>query len=193
MKLLQDHVTDHPASLAQDWRHRDRIQPARMHQLLPTCRLRFHVTGIRSKFSAVANCPQAELSSRVASRQRSRDFTRDTLTALCLERTMLGLQVTQRITREHLHRMIKPERQTDSSDAEMSGEHLGTLLRQVSKTSMGEIESLIVELKTLHKKLQTDGDRIQRDIAEHAELSQQVMQLTKIISDSVKKLPGRAA
>jgi len=70
----------------------------------------------------------------------------------------------------------------------MSGEHLGTLLRQVSKTSIGEIDSLIVELKMLHKKLQTD-DRIQRDIAEHAELSQQVMQLTNIISDSVKKLP----
>ena len=41
-----------------------------------------------------------ELSSRVASRQRSRDFTRDTLTALCLERTMLELQVTQRVTRK---------------------------------------------------------------------------------------------
>ena len=82
---------------------------------------------------------------------------------------------------------IKPGRQTESNDGEMSGEHLGTLLRQVSKTSIGEIDSLIVELKTLHKKLQTDGDRIQRDIAEHAELSQQVMQLTKIISDSVKK------
>ena len=146
-----------------------------------------------SKFSAGANCPQAELSSRVASRQRSGDFTRDILTTLCLKLTMLGLQVTQRVTREHLHGMIMPERQTESSDGEMSGEHLGTLLRQVSKTSIGEIDSLIVELKTLHKKLQTDGDRIQRDIAEHAELSQQVMQLTKIIFDSVKKLPGRAA
>jgi hypothetical protein len=87
-----------------------------------------------------------------------------------------------------LQGMIKPEQQTESSDGEMSGEHLGTLLRQVSKTSIGEIDSLIVELKMLHKKLQTD-DRIQRDIAEHAELSQQVMQLTNIISDSVKKLP----
>ena len=57
---------------------------------------------------------------------------------------------------------------------------------------MGGIESLIVELKTLHKKLQTDGDRIQRDIAQHADLSQQVMQLTNIISNSVKKLPGRS-
>jgi len=88
---------------------------------------------------------------------------------------------------------IKPKRQTESNDGEMLGEHLGTLLRQVSKTSIGEIDSLIVEVKTLHKKLKTDGERIQRDIAEHAELSHQVMQLTRIISDSVKKLPGRAA
>ena len=92
-----------------------------------------------------------------------------------------------------LHGSFELQRQTENSDGEMSREHLGSLLRQVSKTSIGEIDSLIVELKTLHKKLQTDGDRIQRDIAEHAELSQQVMQLTKIISDSVKKLPGRAA
>ena len=83
-------------------------------------------------------------------------------------------------------------RQTENDDGERSGEHLGNLLRQVSKASKGEIESLIFELKTLHKKLQTHGDRIQRDIAEHADLSQQVMQLTKIISDSVKKLPGRS-
>jgi hypothetical protein len=114
------------------------------------------------------------------------------LTAIGLER-MLGLDVTQRVMGDTLmHGTFELQRQTESSDGEMSGEHLGTLLRQVSKTSIGEIESLIVELKTLHKKLQTDGDRIQRDIAEHAELSQQVMQLTKIISDSVKKLPGRS-
>jgi hypothetical protein len=81
--------------------------------------------------------------------------------------------------------------QTESSDGEMPGKHLGTLLRQVSIASTGEIERLIVELKMLHKKLQTDGDRIQHDIEKHAELSQEVMQLTKIISDSVKKLPGR--
>jgi hypothetical protein len=60
--------------------------------------------------------------------------------------------------------MIMLERQTENSDAEMSDEHLGTLLRQVSKTSIDKIDSLIVELKTLHKKLQTDGDRIQRTL-----------------------------
>jgi hypothetical protein len=59
----------------------------------------------------------------------------------------------------------------------------------VSKTSIGEIDNLISELHTLRRKLQTDGDRIQRDIAQYAQLSQQVMQLTTIISDSVSKLP----
>jgi hypothetical protein len=81
-------------------------------------------------------------------------------------------------------------RQPKSGDGETSAENLGNLLRQVSKTSMDEIDNLISELQTLRRKLQTDGDRIQRDVAKYAELSQQVMQLTTIISDSVKKLPG---
>ena len=91
-----------------------------------------------------------------------------------------------------MHGTFEPERQIESNDGEMSGEQLGNLLRQVSKTSVGEIDGLLSDLQTLRRKLQTDGDRIQRDIVEHAELSQQVMQLTKIISDSVKKLPGRS-
>ena len=91
----------------------------------------------------------------------------------------------------HIHRPARAAfRQTESGDGELSAKNLGNLLRQVSRTSMGEIDNLISELQTLRKKLQTDGERIQRDIAKHAELSQQVMQLTTIISDSVKKLPG---
>ena len=81
-------------------------------------------------------------------------------------------------------------RRPEGGDGEMSTENLGNLLRRVSKTSMDEIDNLIGELQTLRRKLQTDGDRIQRDITKYAELSQQVMQLTTIISDSVKKLPG---
>ena len=77
----------------------------------------------------------------------------------------------------------------NGSGDELSARNLGNLLRQLSNPPMSEIANLISELQTLRKKLQTDGDRIQRDIADHSELSQQVMQLTKIISDSVKKLP----
>ena len=60
---------------------------------------------------------------------------------------------------------------------------------RVSGNSTREIDNLIGELQALRKKLQVDSDRIQRDIAEYASLSQSVMQLTKIVSDSVKKLP----
>src|SRR3974377_1625530 len=80
-------------------------------------------------------------------------------------------------------------RRTESGDGEPSAENLGNLLRQVSRVSMGEIDSLVRELQTLRRKVQTEGERIERDIAKYAELNQQVMQLTTIISDTVKKLP----
>ena len=83
-------------------------------------------------------------------------------------------------------------RRTESGDGEPSAENLGNLLRQVSRVSMGEIDSLVRELQTLRRKVQTEGERIERDIAKYAELNQQVMQLTTIISDTVKKLPGAA-
>ena len=71
-------------------------------------------------------------------------------------------------------------RQTENGDWEPAAENLGNLLRRVSKASVGEIDNLISELQTLRRKLQTDGERIQRDIMEYAELSQRVMQLTKV-------------
>jgi chemotaxis protein histidine kinase CheA len=103
------------------------------------------------------------------------------------------LESSQLEARAHIHKLAPAGsafRQTEGDDGELSTENLGNLLRRVSKTSMDEIDNLIGELQTLRRKLQSDGDRIQRDIAEYAELSQQVMQLTTIISDSVKKLPG---
>jgi len=54
------------------------------------------------------------------------------------------------------------------------------LLRQVSKPSLDEVDNLVRDLQALRRKLQTDGDRIQRDIAEHGALSQQVLQLTHL-------------
>jgi hypothetical protein len=66
---------------------------------------------------------------------------------------------------------------------------LNTLLRRVSASSTREIDNLIGELRTFREKLQADGDRVQRDIAEYTALNQSVIQLTKIISDGMKKLP----
>ena len=79
--------------------------------------------------------------------------------------------------------------QAARSDSELTPSDLSTLLDRVAGTSAREIDNLIGELQFLRRKLQTDGSRIQRDISEYAALSQSVMQLTKIVSDSVKKLP----
>ena len=87
-----------------------------------------------------------------------------------------------------IHKLPRP-RAAESDDGEMPAENVGDLLGQVSRNSTGEIDSLIGELDRLRRKLQADSDRIQREIEEHRALSQQVMQLTKIISESVEKLP----
>ena len=76
----------------------------------------------------------------------------------------------------------------ETNDGEKSAGNLGELLDQVSKTSVGEVDGLIGELRQLRGKLEADGVRIKRDIQEYETLSQQVMQLTKIISDSVATL-----
>jgi hypothetical protein len=77
-----------------------------------------------------------------------------------------------------------------SAEHEMTAENLGTLFRQMTKLSISEVDSLIDELQRLRKKLETDGDVIERAIAQHSEHSQGVMQLTTIIADNVKRLPN---
>ena len=77
-------------------------------------------------------------------------------------------------------------RQAENSDGEIATSSLTTLLGRVSGNSTHEVDNLIGELQILRKKLQADGNRIQRDIEEYAALSQSVMQLTKIVSDSMK-------
>ena len=85
--------------------------------------------------------------------------------------------------------VFRPGEGTDA-DAEISTDNLAGLLRRVAEASTREVDGLIGELQSLRRKLNIDGNRIQREIAEYTELSQQVMQLTNIISESVKKLPS---
>ena len=74
-----------------------------------------------------------------------------------------------------------------SNDGQESAS-LGDLLGQVSKNSVGEVDGLFGELRHLRGKLEADGARIKGDIEQYQTLSQQVTQLTKIISDGVATL-----
>jgi hypothetical protein len=79
-------------------------------------------------------------------------------------------------------------RAAERDENQMPTENLSDLLGRVSETSMGGIDSLINEFERLRGKLQTDGERIKREIEVYAALSQQVMELTKTISGSVEKV-----
>jgi hypothetical protein len=84
-------------------------------------------------------------------------------------------------------------RQVENGDVEVSASTIDTILHKVREASTREIEELIDDLQQLHKKLNSDGCRIQHDVEYYAELNQLVMQLTKIVGDNVKNLPTAPA
>jgi hypothetical protein len=93
---------------------------------------------------------------------------------------------------ENIHELTRTSsafRQVEIAGDEIAANSVGPFLRRISEASRRDIKHLIDELQTLDKKLETDGDRIQRDIEEYANLGLHVMQLTTIIADSVKELP----
>lgn len=79
-------------------------------------------------------------------------------------------------------------RQADIAGDEIAVNTVAPFLWRVSEASRREIKHLVDALEKLDKKLQTDGDRIQRDVEEYAELSKHVMELTTIVSESVNGL-----
>jgi hypothetical protein len=80
----------------------------------------------------------------------------------------------------------------DGEDDQLSAGDVAASLRETSRVSIAEIDRLIAELQTLRRKLQTDGARIERDIMQHAALSEQATKLTQIVFEGVKQLPTRA-
>ena len=56
---------------------------------------------------------------------------------------------------------------------------------QLSGRSVKEIDHLIEGLRGVRQKLNTDRDRLQREMENHAEFSETVLQLTKIVSESM--------
>jgi hypothetical protein len=94
---------------------------------------------------------------------------------------------------ENIHRLKsagEAPHQVGDSDSETAGEGAGTLMDRLSETPKREIEGLVGRLMKLHKKLQTDGERIQHEIERYTELNRCVLQLTTIVADSVGKLPA---
>ncbi|HWW48905.1 MAG TPA: hypothetical protein VNZ94_13790 [Xanthobacteraceae bacterium] len=69
--------------------------------------------------------------------------------------------------------------------AEATVSNLNSLIQRVAGTSLTEIENLITELETIRNMLHEEGQRVQREIAGYAQLSQAAMKSTRIIADNV--------
>lgn len=72
-----------------------------------------------------------------------------------------------------------------SNESEEANMAVSSLISQISGQSVLEIDHLIEGLQGVRKKLDDDGDRIQRDIGEYAAFSQSMIELTKIVSDGM--------
>jgi hypothetical protein len=66
-----------------------------------------------------------------------------------------------------------------------AGDDYSGLVSGISVRSIQEIDHLIEGLQGLREKLNSDGDRLHRDIAQHAAFSQSIVDLTKIVTDGM--------
>ena len=79
-------------------------------------------------------------------------------------------------------RARKPRSPDVSRDA---GNDYSGLVTGISVRSVQEIDHLIDGLQGLRHKLNSDGDRLHRDIVQHAAFSQSIIELTKIVLDGI--------
>ena len=78
-----------------------------------------------------------------------------------------------------------PLTRRDASSGEFAASNVRSLVQRVAGTSLQEIDNLISELQSLRDYISNEGERVQREIAGYAQLSQAAMNSTKIIADSM--------
>ena len=81
------------------------------------------------------------------------------------------------ILRERKARLSDVSRETNND--------YSSLVSGISVRSVQEIDHLIEGLQGLREKLNNDGDRLHRQIAQYGAFSQSIVELTKIVSDGM--------
>jgi predicted RNA-binding protein with PIN domain len=88
---------------------------------------------------------------------------------------------------EQLAAELTKPREPAALTKDMTADRVTTFVRGAAVNSAREIDALIGDLEGLREKLVTDSGRIEQDVVEFAALNQSVINLTKIISDSVAR------
>jgi hypothetical protein len=92
--------------------------------------------------------------------------------------------------------VLRPQAPDRIQSNEGPAAHLDALIRRIAGNSMDEIDTVIRELESIRALLRNEGERVTREIAGYASLSQASMTAMKVISDSLmawKASPDRSA
>jgi hypothetical protein len=88
--------------------------------------------------------------------------------------------------REFVRRDVAfPRKPRAEACGDNTAENVGLLIRRVAGASMEEIDRVILELQSVRDMLHNEGERVHREIAGYASLSQAAMTSMKIIADSL--------
>jgi hypothetical protein len=97
--------------------------------------------------------------------------------------------------RAFVRRDVSVFRRTRPDNNDAAVDNISSAIERVSGASVVEIERVIAELSMVRDMLRSEGERVQREIAGYASLSQAAMTSMKIIADSLaqwKSQPTRA-
>jgi len=91
--------------------------------------------------------------------------------------------------REFIRRDVAQLRRpgAEPQSSEQATANINSLLDRVSGSSVTEIDALIADLRNVRDFLHSEGERVQREIASYAQLSQVAMTSVKIIADSMNQ------
>ena len=82
------------------------------------------------------------------------------------------------------------QRSEGNASGEPAAENLNSLIGRVADASVDEIDGVIRELKRVRDTLDSERDRLIRDIAHYASLNHSLMTATKIVSERLKQWEG---
>ena len=83
--------------------------------------------------------------------------------------------------------LSRGERSKANAPAEPAAENLNSLISRVADASVDEIDGVIRELKRVRDTLDSERERLIRDIARYASLNHSLMAAMKIVSEKLKQ------
>lgn len=95
--------------------------------------------------------------------------------------------------REFVRRDIAPARKFRfETYGEDSANDVSSMISRITATSVGEIDKLLDELQSVRDYLQAEGERVEREAARYAQVSQTALASVRIITDSMGAWKGAA-